>query len=144
MAQHFPQVTLLITHYNRSSSLKNLLTVFHRQCSFGGIIVSDDGSLPTHLKALHELKKVFEFELITAEKNKGLAHNINKGQDAVKTPYTLYIQEDFEPNASFSTHILDAQQFMDQNRDLDMVRFYAYEKYPYLKSYQKGFSKMLI
>lgn len=35
-------------------------------------------------------------------------------------------------------HILDTEP------ELDMVRFYAYLKYPYLKPYKKGFSKMVI
>ena len=144
MVQHFPQVTLLITHYNRSRSLINLLTVFQQQSTFGHIIVSDDGSLSSHIKALNDFKKVVDFELITTEKNSGLGNNINKGQDAVKTPYTLYVQEDFEPDASFSTHFLNALQFMEKECELDMVRFYAYLKYPYLKPYQKGFSRMLI
>lgn len=32
---------------------------------------------------------------------------------------------------------------MNQNKELDIVRFYAYFPYPYLKPYQDGFSKML-
>lgn len=145
MAHQFPQVTLLITHYNRVRSLQHLLTTFqNQQCTFGDIVVSDDGSLPVNLKALQQLKLQFNFRLITTPKNKGLGNNINKGQDAVKTPYTLYIQEDFEPDASFSTHFLDAMQFLEEEPDLDMIRFYAYLKYPYLKNYKKGFSQMLI
>ncbi len=144
-ARHFPQVTLLITHYNRCRSLQHLLSSFqNQQCTFGDIVVSDDGSLPANLEVLKQLQKQFNFRLITTAKNRGLGHNINKGQDAVKTPYTLYIQEDFEPHASFSTHFLDAMQFLEEEPKLDMVRFYAYLKYPYLKDYKKGFSKMLI
>ena len=144
-AHHFSQVTLLITHYNRSRSLQNLLSKFQSmQCSFGDVVVSDDGSLPVNLKSLKQLQQKFQFKLITSPKNKGLGNNINKGQDAVTTPYTLYVQEDFEPDASFSTHFLDAMQFMESEPGLDMVRFYAYLKYPYLENYKNGFSKMLI
>lgn len=145
MAYHFPQVTLLVTHYNRSRSLENLLNTFQKQkCSFGGIVVSDDGSKPEHLNALKSMQKKFNFQLITTPQNKGLGNNINKGQDAVKTPYTLYVQEDFEPDASFATHFSDSVQFLNEEPDLDMVRFYSYLKYPYLKPYKKGFSRMLI
>lgn len=145
MAQHFPQVTLLITHYNRSRSLQHLLTTFQNQeCTFGDVVVSDDGSLPAHLEDVNQLQHKFGFRLTTTPQNKGLGNNINKGQDAIKTPYTLYIQEDFEPDASFSTHFFDALQLLNEEPELDMVRFYAYLKYPYLKAYKQGFSKMLI
>lgn len=144
-AQHFPQVTLLVTHYNRSRSLHRLLATFrNQQCTFADIVVSDDGSLPVHLEALKNLQHKLHFRLITSPQNKGLGNNINKGQDAVKTPYTLYVQEDFEPDASFSTHFLDAMHFLEEEPELDLVRFYAYLKYPYLKNYLKGFSRMLI
>ncbi|MVN21909.1 glycosyltransferase family 2 protein [Mucilaginibacter arboris] len=145
MAYHFPQVTLLVTHYNRSRSLEHLLNTFKNQeCTFGGTVISDDGSKPEHLKAVKKLQQKFNFDLITSPENKGLGNNINKGQDAVKTPYTLYIQEDFEPDTSFTEHFLDAMQFLKEDPKLDLVRFYAYLKYPYLKPYKKGFSEMLI
>ena len=145
MAYHFPQVTLLVTHYNRSRSLEHLLITFNKQeCFFGEIVVSDDGSKPEHLSVLKNLQNKYSFQLITTPQNKGLGNNINKGQDAVKTPYTLYVQEDFEPDASFTAHFFDAMQILDEEQQLDMIRFYAYQKYPYLEPYKKGFSKMLI
>lgn len=145
MAYHFPQVTLLVTHYNRSRSLEHLLNAFLKQeCIFGDIVVSDDGSKPEHLDAVKNLQTKFSFQLITTSQNKGLGNNINKGQDAVKTPYTLYVQEDFEPHASFATHFFDAMQILDEEPVLDMVRFYAYLRYPYLTPYKKGYSRMVI
>ena len=81
----FPEVTLLITHYNRSLSLERLLA---------------------------NLQKRFEFELVTATTNGGLGNNINKGQDAVATPYTLYVQEDFEPTELFPSKLEDALTFL--------------------------------
>ncbi len=144
MAYHFPQVSLLITHYNRSRSLQHLLNTFQKQdCSFGEIVVSDDGSMEVHLDAIKKLQARFNFKLITTAQNKGLGHNINKGQDAVTRPYTLYVQEDFEPDASFTTHFFDSIQLLDEEPDLDMVRFYAYQKYPYLSPYKKDFSRMM-
>ncbi|ULT39540.1 glycosyltransferase [Niabella defluvii] len=84
---HFPDITLLVTHYNRSASLQNMLQSFRvRQLSFGGIVVSDDGSQPLHFDKLQELQKEFGFTLVPAVKNGGLGKNLNKGQDAVKLP----------------------------------------------------------
>ncbi|KAA9357652.1 glycosyltransferase family 2 protein [Larkinella humicola] len=144
MENHFPGVTLLVTHYNRSGSLERLLKAFQDlNCSFDGVVVSDDGSKPEHVNALTELTKRYDFQLVTTPKNRGLGNNINKGQDAVKTPYTLYVQEDFVPKAAFATHFRDALDIMNQEKDLDLVRFYAYFAYPYLEPYGKGFSRMV-
>ena len=97
-SEEFNKITLLVTHYNRSQSLERLLQSFaDQQIVFGDIVVSDDGSKPEHLERLKLDEKKFGFRLITAAKNAGLGNNINKGQDAVKTPYTLYVQEDFDP-----------------------------------------------
>jgi len=141
---NFEEVSLLITHYNRSNSLKRLLTAFKDlNCSFYEIVVSDDGSKPEHLEAIENLKKDFDFNLITAPKNKGLGNNINKGQDAVKAPYTLYIQEDFYPLPAFPEHFIDALGIMEQDKQWDLISFYSYVPYPYLKPYKKGFSEKI-
>lgn len=143
-AYSFPKVSLLITHYNRSQSLERLLQTFlELQCVFGEIVVSDDGSKPEHQTKLNELKKSYGFKLIGAPKNKGLGNNINKGQDAVTKPYTLYVQEDFIPKQIFPQHFTDALNMMESNAELDIARFYAYFAYPNLKPYQKGFSEMV-
>lgn len=141
---HFAEVTLLITHYNRSASLARLLRAFRElNCSFGGIVVSDDASKPEHLKEIKSLATEYHFELISTPQNKGLGNNINKGQAAVKTPYTLYVQEDFVPKAAFVPHFKDALAFMQDDDSWDIVRFYAYFPYPYLRPFAKGFSKMI-
>ncbi len=140
----FDEVALLITHYNRSKSLERLLQAFKNQCFiFGEIVVSDDGSKPEHQQKLKQLQQQFGFRLIETSQNKGLGNNINKGQDAVTKPYTLYVQEDFVPVAGCATHLRDALQMMDNNRELAIARFYAYFAYPCLKPYQKGFSEMV-
>ncbi len=140
----FPQVTLLITHYNRSSSLRRLLAAFRNLgCAFGNIVVSDDGSKPEHRLVLQELQAVYGFDLLTTPQNRGLGNNINKGQDAVKTPYTLYVQEDFEPSAIFPVHFRDALDFMAADPALDIIRFYAYFAYPKVRHYGNGFSEMI-
>lgn len=140
----FANVTLLVTHYNRYKSLDRLLSAFKAlDVTFGGIVVSDDGSKPDVVEHLIALQQVYNFNLIGTPVNKGLGNNINKGQDAVTTDYTLYVQEDFEPKPIFVEHFKDALQFMQEDKALDLARFYAYFSYPYLKPYGKGFSEMI-
>ncbi|SKA17054.1 glycosyltransferase family 2 protein [Sediminibacterium ginsengisoli] len=142
-ASQFPDITLLVTHYNRSSSLERLLRSFvNIGCEFGGIVVSDDGSKTEHIEKLMALQKELHFRLITTPVNKGLGNNLNKGQDAVRTPYTLYVQEDFTPADTFPQHLKDALDMMEQDTSLDMARFYAYFRYPYLTDAGKGFGLM--
>lgn len=139
----FDDVSLLITHYNRSRSLENLLKSFAGiNCLFNEIIVSDDGSNIAHINHLESLQHQFPFRLVTTSLNKGLGNNINKGQDAVKSKYTLYVQEDFQPADNFKVHLTRAVEIMQDKNDVDMIRFYAYFKYPYLKYYKHGFSEM--
>lgn len=140
----FKGITLLVTHYNRSSSLRRLLESFRNlQCVFEDIVVSDDGSRPEHLGRVKDLQKEFSFRLVTTPKNKGLGNNLNKGQDAVTTPYTLYVQEDFIPKALFPQRLHESFSFLKEREDLDMIRYYAYFKYPFLKPYKFGFSEVL-
>lgn len=140
----FHKVSLLITHYNRSRSLERLLQSFENiQCSFGEIIVSDDGSKPEHLAFIEQLRDRFNFTLVTTPVNKGLGNNINKGQDAVTLPYTLYVQEDFEPSAEFPRCFQNSFDIIQERPDLDIIRYYAYFDYPYSRSYKKGFTEMV-
>ena len=141
---YFKDVTLLVTHYNRSGSLERLLDEFKKlNCKFDDIVVSDDGSEEKHLDAVRSFKAQFGFRLITTPLNRGLGNNINKGQDAVNTSYTLYVQEDFIPGEHFPAKFEKALVYMNERSDLDMVRFYAYFKYPFLKSVDNDFSEML-
>lgn len=139
----YDDITLLITHYNRSSSLARELEAFRNlHMEFNAIVVSDDGSNPEHLNAVKALQEEYGFQLVTALVNKGLGNNINKGQDAVATPYTLYVQEDFVPLEDFRQALLDARRLMQKAPDIDMARFYAYELYPSLEPVKDGFSLM--
>lgn len=140
----FPTVTLLITHYNRSSSLERLLQAFEGLgCRFGEIIVADDASKPEHLDKLKAMQPIYNFRLLSPEQNGGLGRNLNRGQDAVRTPYTLYVQEDFVPSVVFPEHFQDAVQFMNEDNSLDYIRFWAFlAPYPILKPYGKGYSEM--
>jgi len=139
------QVTLLVTHYNRSKSLERLLKGL---CSMGikfeEIVVSDDGSEEQHLRKLEELSERYTFKLITASINQGLGHNLNKGQTAVKTALTLYIQEDFVPTEEFKEAYMNAVELISASHELDIVRFFSNFRYSYMLSYKKGFSKMFI
>ncbi|MCJ8210411.1 glycosyltransferase [Mucilaginibacter sp. RS28] len=145
-SHHFDRVTLLITHYNRSKSLEHLLA----KCaefglSFQETIVSDDGSKPEHLEHVKQLQPNYGFRLVSTPVNKGLGNNINKGQDAVTTPYTLYVQEDFEPTANFAPNFTNAVRLMDEEKQWDLIRFYTFPwaPFPYLRDYKYGFSEML-
>ncbi len=141
---YYRGVTLLITHYNRSGSLERLLKACRElNYTFEDIVVSDDCSDADHFEALEELAKEYNFSLIAAVENKGLGHNINKGQAAIKTPYTLYVQEDFIPYPAFGEHFFDGFRMMEERKELDFVRFYSYIKYPHLKPFEKGFSEMV-
>lgn len=139
----FNDISLLITNYNRTKSLGRLLEGIKKlDIQFHEIVISDDGSKPEHIKLLENLQKLYPLTIITTPKNKGLGNNINKGQDAIKTPFTLYIQEDFVPNPLFVKKLEVAHQFMQQDKDLDFVRFYAYYKFPNLTPVSDGFSLM--
>lgn len=139
----FNDISLLITHYNRSKSLERLIkSLVHLDLKFAEIVVSDDGSKPEHLTYLQQLQTIYPFKLVTTPKNEGLGNNINKGQQAITTPYTLYIQEDFVPKPLFVKKLQKAHDFMQNDVKLDFVRFYAYFKFPNLTPVSDGFSEM--
>ena len=74
----FSDVTLLITHYNRSNSLKRLLdTLLDLGVSFREIVVSDDCSAKLHLDKLQAWRDEYSFTLVSSEKRIG--NNLNKG-----------------------------------------------------------------
>lgn len=142
---YFENVSLLITHFNRSRSLERLLSELRNQrISFGETIVSDGGSRPEHLNAIYKLQSTFNLTLLTTPENKGLGNSINVGQDAARTPYILYIQEDFVPKAALSPVLNEALSIMEREKEWDIVRFYAFPwaRFPYRKSYRNGFSEL--
>jgi len=139
----FDEITLLITHYNRSSSLERLLLSFEKlKIRFHAVVVSDDYSNDDHLKKLDLLKERFNLKIIQADKNRGLANNINKGQRMVSSPFTLYVQEDFVPNPEFAERLTDGLALMEEDVEIDLVRFYSHHKHPYLNPLIKGFYEM--
>jgi glycosyltransferase involved in cell wall biosynthesis len=123
--KHFKKVTLLITHYNRSKSLENLLDSFaHLGVSFGEIIIADDASKQEHLSYIESLRSKYDFTLTSPSKNGGLGSNINRGQDAVKSEYTLYVQEDFRLLDGGPVHLQNGLNIMEEDQKIDSVRFY--------------------
>ncbi|PST83373.1 glycosyl transferase family 2 [Pedobacter yulinensis] len=143
-AQHYENIALLVTIYNRSASLERQLLAWEQLgVSFGEIVVSDDGSKPEHLDKVKALQERFRFRLITTPQNKGLGNNINKGQDAVTRPYTLYAQEDFVPKPAFTEHFRDAFELLEADASIDIARLFAYYPYPYTKPYARGFDELV-
>lgn len=139
----FNDISLLITHYNRSRSLERLLSAMQQlELSFYQIVVSDDGSKADHLTYVEKLQNTYDFTIVKTSKNKGLGNNINKGQKSITTPYTLYIQEDFVPQPLFAKKLLTAHHMMESDLKIDFVRFYAYFKFPNLTPVSDGFSEM--
>ncbi|RYY32707.1 MAG: glycosyltransferase [Sphingobacteriaceae bacterium] len=141
----YSDVTLLITHFNRSTSLRRLLARFDELgFAFGEVVVADGGSKPDHLETVFELEKKHKFKLLTTDVNYGLGHTINSGQNAATKPYILYVQEDFVPKPAFVSALTDGLEIMEQEKTWDIVRFYSFPwaKFPYLKKYKKGFSEM--
>lgn len=133
----------MVTHYNRSQSLARLLRmVYDLGLEFGEIIVSDDGSRPEHIEKMQSLQRERDFTLLTVPKNMGMGHNFNKGQDAVKTEYTLFIEEDFVLNPKFVPALSKALSILEENPEMDIARFYAYFRYPYLQPIGDGFAEM--
>lgn len=140
----FEDIALLITVYNRSSSLSRLLDAFHNLgIHFGEIIVSDDCSAIQHQDNMELLQQRYPFKLIKTPINKGLANNINKGQDAVSKPFTLYVQEDFIPQHVFIKNLENALKVIKKDDSIDTIRFYGYFPYPYTKPYDENFDEMI-
>jgi glycosyltransferase involved in cell wall biosynthesis len=144
-SESFKEITLIITHFNRSDSLARLLRrIKSIGVEVGETIVSDGGSQPEHLNEVKELQREFGFTLLTTEVNLGLGNSINVGQDAAKTPYLLYIQEDFVPTPKFRDALKDGLDLIQNEQQWDIVRFYSFPwvKFPYLTPYKNGFSEM--
>lgn len=141
----FPNVGLLITHFNRSNSLESLLEALNRlNCTFYEIVVSDDNSEEIHQNHLELLKSRYSFKLLKASVNRGLGNNINKGQDQITSEYTLYIQEDFVPTEYFPDKLKSALARMEIDKNIDIVRFWSYFNYPYLGlTASDGFAEMI-
>ena len=118
------QVTysFLITHYNRPQDLLQCITAIKAlNLTNYEIVVSDDASTDEHLALI----KTFGIDtLVTADKNRGLAANINKGLKACHGTYIIYCQEDFTLSPKLTQVLEDCQHQLDAGR-LDLIRFTA-------------------
>lgn len=140
----YPDISLLVTHYNRSKSLERLLSALEQlDLKFHEIVVSDDGSNAEHQAYITALQLRYEFSLVKAPINRGLGNNINKGQQYIKTPFTLYIQEDFVPKPLLAEKLTLSRQMMLADASIDFVRYYGYYSYPYVKPAEHGFNEMV-
>ncbi|MBE9602493.1 glycosyltransferase [Pedobacter sp. MC2016-24] len=141
---NFSEISLLITVYNRSSSLERLLKSFaDLGIKFGEIVVSDDGSSAFHLSKMDSFISSYGIMLIKTEHNRGLGNNLNKGQAAVTKPFTLYVQEDFIPKKAASINIDKALKILKSDQSIDTIRFYSYFPYPYTNQYNSDFKQMI-
>jgi glycosyltransferase involved in cell wall biosynthesis len=141
---YFNEVALLITVYNRSSSLERLLVSLKAlDIHFGEIVVSDDFSNEFHLSKMKSFQELFGFKLIQAEINKGLANNINKGQNAISKEFVIYIQEDFVPEEIFADTLAQSLAILKKDDGIDTIRFYSYFPYPNTKPYNSQFDEMV-
>ena len=137
----FENTTLLITHYNRSASLVKLLKALNDyKILFKEIIISDDSSHQEHLDAIRSVHSTYNFTLLESKTNGGLGYNLNKGIDAVKTEYLLYIQEDFYPTDLFFDRLEEAHNILKEDPNIDLVRFFSYFKLPFQRPYSDHFS----
>jgi glycosyltransferase involved in cell wall biosynthesis len=145
MMDWYKDVTLLITHYNRATSLERLLASFKElQIAFAKIIVSDDASTAWHQEKLKALEKDYGLDIVWAAHNQGLGANLNKGIRRVGTEYILYIQEDFQIDPLFKTVLADSVKIMEEDKGLDLIRYFAHFRYPYLKPYKDEFEETAI
>ena len=125
-------LSILITHYNRSEALKACLEAIDAvgfSCNYE-IVISDDGSNEAHLNHIKTLKYD---QLLSSEGNQGLTNNINKGLKACKGAYILYCQEDFLLSPQVAC-VLDECLDLLKNNVLDMVRLTANYRFNYLKA----------
>ena len=130
-------ISILITHYNRLTALETCLLAF-KDLGLTNVeyVVTDDGS-----KAIiqEKLKTIDVDRLILSPVNTGLASNINRGLAACKGDYILYCQEDFIPQDEFCDYLVEALKLLSANK-VEMCRFTANYKFPYLKSLSEKFS----
>lgn len=106
------------------------------------MIISDDGSKAEHVIYLLQLRRQYGFRLLTTPANCEKGSDINLGQDATTLPFTLYLQEDFEPTSNFVPYFTNALTMMEHDEKWDIARLYSSVAYPYTKPLGEGFSEM--
>lgn len=131
------RISFLITHYNRTDELINCVNAIKAVAGDNDeIVVSDDCSTEANLEII---KRFPVDQLITAEKNRGLASNINKGISHCKGRYILYCQEDFLLKPELGIYLNKLTDFLDTS-EVDMVRIKCYISFKKMNSYDGDFS----
>lgn len=120
MTPNNPEISFLITHYNRPDDLlKCINAIKNLGIKSSEIVVSDDGS---EAETINKINTYNIDTLIISKENKGLAANINKGIAACKGKYILYCQEDFMLSTELNNVLPECIELLENNR-ADMVRF---------------------
>ncbi|WP_417558566.1 glycosyltransferase family 2 protein [Mesoflavibacter zeaxanthinifaciens] len=133
-------LSILITHYGRPDSIVECLErirALDLSMPFE-IIVSDDGS---DSKTQQFLKTLKIDTLLLSEENKGLASNLNKGLNACRGNYILYIQEDFLVQENFVDVIEESFNLL-KDGTLDMIRYCANYRFKHLIPITKNINKI--
>jgi glycosyltransferase involved in cell wall biosynthesis len=88
-------LTVLFITYNRSEMLERAVAAIRACSSLQGVklVCSDDASREVHQQRIQRLG--FD-QVVSSDRNKGLAHNNNQGLKAVQSPYVLMVQDDCE------------------------------------------------
>lgn len=115
-----PMISFLITHYNRSQDLLLCLNAIRAlDLSNYEIVVCDDASELKHLEIIQQYPID---QLLLANKNGGLAANINRGLQACRGQYIIYCQEDFMLSSQLPTILPECLELLSSKR-LDLIRF---------------------
>jgi glycosyltransferase involved in cell wall biosynthesis len=132
------KISFLITHYNRFENLEICINAIRSSnIKFDyEIVISDDGSkkeIQDKILALNVDQKIM------SPKNRGLAHNINKGMKACKGDFIFYCQDDFLINyESNFDEVFKEALFLLDSKVVDLVRFRANYIFPYLVPISKS------
>src|SRR5690554_2792997 len=135
-----PELSILITHYNRPDSLKKCIAAL-RSIDFPfkyEIVVSDDCS---KLENLQRIQSFSIDKLITSEFNSGLANNINRGIKNCSGKYLMYVQEDHLAKKELEEHIEECISILEEDR-LDMIRLKANFRFKYLRLISEHFAEI--
>lgn len=119
-------ISFLITHYHRAEDLLKCINAIRMlELENYEIVVSDDGSDATTLETI----STYHIDtLVRAERNGGLASNINKGIAVCKGTFILYCQEDFLLDSNLKKVLPRLLSYL-HDRTADMIRLTSYFRF---------------